>query len=269
MQVWFLWSGAAVRVLGAPALPDQLPAEESLTRAVRGATAAAADTCPVSDQLLGQDRDPLLHVRSAAIRADCRRAAPALMPSSAHVSGNSTPQRSAPSVSSRRAAARTAAVVCGGADLVGLVWLIASLVITASPPAASRPLYTIAAVRRHLHDGPTGWIGRTIEVRAVATLCATWLSGAGSPCLDQQPRLDDLGGHGSIISVPLADASASPLLAALRRLPLLGPLAPSPQPLLLHWGIPWVYTIRLQRTPCAGDAAQMCDQAVIVRALWR
>jgi len=183
--------------------------------------------------------------------------------------GTSTPWRGATSVSSRPAAARTASVVCGGAGLaVGLGWLIASLVSTTAPPAASRPLYTLAAVRRHLHAGPTNWIGRSVEVRAVATLfCATWLSGEGSPCLDQQPRLTDPSDQGSTLSLSVADVPASPLLSILRRLPLVGPLVPSLQPPLLRWGIPWVYIIRLQRTPCAGDASQMCDQALLLDAI--
>jgi len=307
MTARFLRSRAAVSVRGALALPRRLTARGPRTRAVRArrlalppprlrrlltdlyprglrgkrgasdANAAATDTDLVSDRptdravdarLLGQDLDPLLHVRSVAIRADIHRWPPAVAPPSAHVPGKSTPWRGATSVSSRHAAARTASVVCGGAGLaIGLCWLIASLVSTTAPPAASRPLYTLATVRRHLHAGPAGWIGRSVEVRAVATLCATWLSGEGSPCLDQQPRLIDPSDQGSALSLSVADASAAPLLSALRRLPLVGPLMPSPQPPLLRWGIPWVYTIRLQRTPCADDASQTCDQALLLDAL--
>ena len=204
----------------------------------------------------------MLFIFPVVVRSLCKRQ------EGAHMSGTSTPRRGATSVSSHHAVAHTASVICGGAGLVvGLGWLIASLVGTTAPSEASRPLYTLAAVRRHLHAGPTGWIGRSVEVRAVATLCATWLSGEGSPCLDQQPRLIDPGGDGSTLSLSVADAPAAPLLSALRRLPLVGPLAPSPQPPLLRWGIPWVYTIRLQRTPCADDASQTCDQALLLDAL--
>jgi len=174
-----------------------------------------------------------LFIFRVVVRSLCKRQ------EGAHMPGTSTPRRGATSVSSRPAAAHTASVICGGAGLVvGLGWLIASLVGATAPSVVSRPLYTLAAVRRHLHAGPAGWIGRSVEVRAVATLCATWLSGEGSPCLDQQPRLTDPSDQGSTLSLSVADASAAPLLSALRRLPLVGPLAPSPQPPLLRWVSP-------------------------------
>jgi hypothetical protein len=91
------------------------------------------------------------------------------------------------------------------------------------------PAYTVAQVRAHLVDDPAAWVGRTVRVRGVATKCFMLLEHGYFRCLPlRQPQLSDPDLE--VASEPLlAWAAPDPLLAFVRRVPLLGGRLPAPQ----------------------------------------
>jgi hypothetical protein len=88
--------------------------------------------------------------------------------------------------------------------------------------------------------------------------CLSWdTAEGGAPCRDRSAYLLDRDGASLL---PVTGWASDPLLAALRRLPLLGALLPRPQ--VVRWGA--LATYRVQLLPVAAGA---CSVAPCYRAL--
>lgn len=112
------------------------------------------------------------------------------------------------------------------------------------------PVVTVAQVERALIREPNGWGGRILLVRGRATHDVTWQA---PDSLAAQLALVDVGGAPGTPPLALAWGQPDPLLTALRRLPLVGSLAPRPQ--WPHWGAVGLYRIQLRRRPGRPDSA--------------
>jgi hypothetical protein len=113
----------------------------------------------------------------------------------------------------------------------------------------------VAGLRAHLLLEPASWVHRTVKVRAVPAVC--------TPCGDWLPGLVDPATHSTARFLPLVMGDAPPLLASLRRLPLVRRFAP---PQALVWGRPAVYRVRLRRIACLVPRDLVCAAAVLVDA---
>jgi hypothetical protein len=120
------------------------------------------------------------------------------------------------------------------------------------------PVYSVADLRAHLADNPGAWLGRTVWVRGVAGTCldAARQGGKVLGCRNWPPDLSDPASVGARVSLPLVWGSQDPLLALLRRVPLLsGSVPAAPAPL---WWMPATYRVQLRAaadyicgtTPC-------------------
>src|SRR5438445_5160042 len=108
----------------------------------------------------------------------------------------------------------------------------AGVISVARSRVAPDRVYTVAQVRAALTHSPRAWVGRTVLVRGtmVVMIFACPYGGDGFKCgALQWEELDpDAPGPQPLI---LAPAPASPLLALVHRIPLVGPLMPWPRPL--------------------------------------
>ena len=127
------------------------------------------------------------------------------------------------------------------------------------------PMYTMAALRERLAVQPAAWVDRPLRVRAWASPCTAWIGVAhASPCLNFQPTLTDPQGYYGAAALPLASGTASPLLALLRRLPLIGNGAPAPQQ--PHWDTIGVYRIQIHVVYCDPINQPPCYEALLLDA---
>ena len=147
-------------------------------------------------------------------------------------------------------------IAAGGADLIQ---------VARSHTALDR-VYTVAQVRAGLARNPRAWVGRTVLVRGtmVVMVFACPYGGDGFKCgaLRWEELDPDAPGPQPLI---LAPAPASPLLALVHRLPLVGSLMPWPRP--LREG-PGVYRVQL-RAPshCPFPSANpSCASALLLDA---
>jgi hypothetical protein len=128
---------------------------------------------------------------------------------------------------------------------------------------ASGPVYTVAALRAQLAHDPDAWVGRTLQVRALASVCTAWLwAPHASPCLNWAPALTDPADGAE--ALPLVIGAAPPLLAFLRRLPLIGPGAPAPQE--PRWNLIATYRIQLHAASCGPSDRRPCYSALLLDA---
>jgi hypothetical protein len=137
--------------------------------------------------------------------------------------------------------------------LVGLLGLLLAgglAVVALAGPLDREPVYTVAQVQAQLAHRPAVWIGRTIRIRGQMDGCPGILTPAAQAVC--------LGWDRAYLSDTTAPATApllvergtpGPLLAALRRLPVLGALLPAAQ--ALHWEIAATYRVRLSLAPAA------------------
>lgn len=94
------------------------------------------------------------------------------------------------------------------------------------------PVYTVAVLRAHLAHDPHDWVGRPLWVQGLAVRSVRLHTpDSGSVVLAQPYLLDAVT---MAVTFPLVRASAAPLGARLRQLPLLGGLLPPPQ--RVQWG---------------------------------
>jgi hypothetical protein len=128
--------------------------------------------------------------------------------------------------------------------------------------AQGEPVYTVAALRENLEHDPSAWLHRTVRVRAIPALrwCLVWTTPSPS-CQLWEPALLSTG-TGATAPLPLAWGSAPPLLAFLRRTPLLDEVAPPPQP--IHWATPGIYRVRLQSMTCFSPGTSPCYEAIVL-----
>jgi hypothetical protein len=141
------------------------------------------------------------------------------------------------------------ALATGGAGLIG------------TRPRALVPVYSLAEVRAHLARDPGAWVGRIVEVRgrAVGAHCL-WPAAAPDACPDPQPSsLVDPSG-----ALPLTAGAAAPLLAAVRRVPLLWRVLPAPQ--VVDWAAPATYRVQLLAAPAADCGHPPCFRALLLDA---
>jgi hypothetical protein len=126
--------------------------------------------------------------------------------------------------------------------------LVAGLAATALGRQGGRsPVYSVAALRAGLDRDPGAWLNRTLRVRGVAAPCEVTMSGPNSPCRGGLPvLLDDTAVHEDA-ALPLGRGRPDPAYAALRRIPLLGHLVPSPP--YFAWGMPATYTVEIVVEP--------------------
>jgi hypothetical protein len=157
-------------------------------------------------------------------------------------------------------------LLAGSVLLAGLVAGAAHLM---PPPhsgsggaSAHETVYTPFVLRRAITRAPQAWLGRVIWVRAEPVQDVVWACRQDVLCLRRQPSLADVDAGRSDTSLPLALPQETPLIAALRRAPLVGELMPTAP--AIPWGIVAVYRIRLQALP--GCAARNCIGAQLIQA---
>ena len=127
------------------------------------------------------------------------------------------------------------------------------------------PVYTVAEVRAYLLHEPAGSVNRTLRVRAIFGACQGWLGAVyTSPCVSWQTGLLDPGPSAQSQFLPLTRGTAPPLLAVLRRLPLLAPRTPAPQ--APAFGRLGVYRVQLRPLGTSVCGTGACVQAVLVDA---
>lgn len=128
------------------------------------------------------------------------------------------------------------------AALLGLAVTVASA--RHPPPVPGVPmgaLSTVAYLSDHLAAQPAPWVGHVLRVRAVIVVLPLWVMHGTIPARRLVARLVDPGGGGSL---PLVLGPQDGLLAALRRLPVVGALAPPPQAPV--WGRPVMYWVQVE-----------------------
>lgn len=148
--------------------------------------------------------------------------------------------------------------------LMLLSWVRGSIYISVLPTIgfssliAPGPVYTVAEAERRLTLDPAAWNGRTVLIRARAVIYLTWRTPDGIVT-----RTDFIDGAWSRGAKTLAVVRGNPdsLLVSLRRLPLIGVLAPRPQ--RLHWRASAVYRVQIL---CAPGCAPRSDDAVLLDA---
>jgi hypothetical protein len=145
--------------------------------------------------------------------------------------------------------------------------LCACMVIGGKSQAAPGPgpVYGVETLRAYLaqHPAPAG--GWRVRVRAQAEPCPAW----GSPhsplrCTKTAPVLVDPDGSDLADPLPLVVGSGSPLLAAVRTLPLAGGLVPAtPVP---PWEALHTYSVLIRTAPSGRCAGTPCVEAVLLDA---
>jgi hypothetical protein len=141
---------------------------------------------------------------------------------------------------------------------------LAAGIVQATGGGAGGAVYTVAQVQPHLHHDPAAWVGRTLRVRGIAIPagCSTWDAQQDLPCPDRwrQGIVDPDG----VTLLPLTVGPPNPLLASVRRLPLLGGLAPAPR--AVHWGAVATYRVRLGALPRSLCGTTPCYEARLLDA---
>ncbi len=121
------------------------------------------------------------------------------------------------------------------------------------------PVYTVADLRQRVVQAPRAWMGRTVRVRALVLLYRT----RSDPFTWRTHLLlIDPGAAGWVGRMPLVLGAADPVLAMLRRLPLVGPIVPHGQQ--ARWTTAMSYRIELQARPSPSCPA--CYEAVLLDA---
>lgn len=150
-----------------------------------------------------------------------------------------------------------------GLAIVLAVVIASGLLKTTTSSARSTRVYTVAQVRAIMARDPNEWVGRTVRVqgRVVITLLACPYNGRFWCHAIQWAEIDpDVPGPRPLLVVP---ESANPLLAALRRLPVVGRYVPASRALREGRG---VFRIRLRATPHCPflSANPSCANAVLL-----
>ncbi len=125
------------------------------------------------------------------------------------------------------------------------------------------PVYSVAALRAYLALDPHAWSGRAVLVRAALTIDpkrAYCPDGSMSCIVNGPPILVDPSDSNPSAGLALAWGAPDSLWAALRRLPLVGPIAPRPQ--TLRWGRLATYRVRLH----ASRGCRACTVALLLDA---
>jgi hypothetical protein len=124
----------------------------------------------------------------------------------------------------------------------------------ASGPQVRSQVYTVTQVQARLAEDPRAWADRQVRVRATAGGCIPWAAPKGSPCIDEQPALLEMGSTGMMAALPLVCGPRPLLFGFVPHLTWLGSLQPTLQTLPNATGI---YRIRLPAVP--GSEARLLD----------
>jgi hypothetical protein len=155
------------------------------------------------------------------------------------------------------------AILLLAALLCALPLSLAARALEAGPVAG--PVYSMAALDGGLVRRPRAWLGRTLRVHALLGGKCTAMAGLYTQsCASWELALTDPAGDQDIVPLPLAWGAAPPLIAALRRLPLLKLLVPAPQ--VVHSSAAAIYRIRLQTTSCTALDGPVCYGALLLDA---
>jgi hypothetical protein len=151
--------------------------------------------------------------------------------------------------------------------LVGLLGLLlaASLALATLPGRRDQGrLYTVVQVEDGLAHQPERLLGQTVQLRAIAEQCPLWgTPDSGLHCMGSQPVLVDQ--EASLTApLPLTWRPQSPLLAFLRRVPLLGGIVPARQG--VGWMAPATYRVQLRPVPAISCGYLPCYQALLLDA---
>jgi hypothetical protein len=141
------------------------------------------------------------------------------------------------------------------------------------------PVFSIMALHANLRHDPWAWVGRTVQVRAIAQVCTVSLGilnhKQSGPCAAWQPiQLVGTDTHSLPLALllsagamddgqplPLVTVPGSRLLMFLRQIPLVEHTVPVPQ--AVHWGIVAVYRVQLRAARCAAGVPPPCYAAVL------
>jgi hypothetical protein len=128
--------------------------------------------------------------------------------------------------------------------IVGVTTLVGTLLLRPHARRAVSPangsVSSLAALDHDRTQPPDVWVGRTVPVEGQAAIYRIWQP---PDSIVTRIALVDPHQAGALPPLVLEWGSADPVLDALRRLPVVGRLAPRPQ--RLHWGEMAVYRIRL------------------------
>lgn len=147
--------------------------------------------------------------------------------------------------------------------LVGVPSLALAIVLGVSVVggrAGQAPVYSVAAVTGLSHD-PATLVGRTLLVRGVAAGTACLPPPNATLCGIPRFSLRDPGPAAALNRLDLTWGPGDPLLAVLRRVPLLGAILPAQQ--VIRWEAVAVYRVRFRVERHCGDA---CYEALLLDA---
>jgi hypothetical protein len=160
--------------------------------------------------------------------------------------------------------ARTRLVLGGPLGLL----LAAGLGAAALSAWPDRPTeYSVTQVEAQLASHPRAWTDRTLLLRgmAVATGCFAQTADKPALCVPQRMLLGDTDPTATGAPLPLALAGTDPLLAIVRRIPLLGSFVPAPQ--VVHWDVAATYRVHLRATDEALCGGPPCYEALLLEAV--
>jgi hypothetical protein len=126
---------------------------------------------------------------------------------------------------------------------------------------ADGPRYSVTDLQRQVARDPGGWIGRTVLVRGRVATDRTW---SAPDSIVTRIALIDPGAPGETTVLSLVWGSADPVRAFLRRLPLLGRVAPKAQ--VLQLGALATYRVRLRAAPAGSCSFLPCYEALVLDA---
>lgn len=115
--------------------------------------------------------------------------------------------------------------------------------------ALSTPVYTVESLQRAAARDPADWLGRTVLVRGQAVTYLTW--SAPDSVVHRMDLVDPPPARHYMVRVALEWGHPDPLLALLRRLPVVGRWAPQPQ--RLYWDRKAIYRLQIDRVPDGQD----------------
>jgi hypothetical protein len=128
------------------------------------------------------------------------------------------------------------------------------------------PVYDVAIVREYLANDAPRWEGRMILIRGMVVPCMPIVSEGDEPCAALAPGPGQQPAPGrrlpAIDPLPLVHVGSPPLVALLRRLPILGGLSPAPQ--VLRWGAIAIYRVRLHAIPTSICGAGVCYEGLLL-----
>jgi hypothetical protein len=130
-----------------------------------------------------------------------------------------------------------------------------------------RPVYSVAQVQAQLLRRPRTWTNRALLLRGVALTAGCPMDGTIGAWLGCPPPLQtvlaDADPKVAVAPLPLAWAGPGPVLATVRRLPLLGDL---PAPQVVDWGEVATYLVELRAMPDEVCGAATCFEALLLDA---